>query len=101
VKGREQRFMIFELLGIAGSDDPELRPDANSTELSELTSKASALFEAGDFRAAASAYRRILARYPADPVAEAMLGTAELMPHRAAPLGASAELGAGVAASAR
>jgi class 3 adenylate cyclase/ABC-type nitrate/sulfonate/bicarbonate transport system substrate-binding protein len=27
VKGRDQEFMVYELLGIAGSDDPELMPE--------------------------------------------------------------------------
>ena len=81
VKGREQRFMVYELLGIAGSDDPELRPDPTSIDLSEMTRAASNMFEAGEYREAASAYRRILNQYPGDPVARAMLNTSELAPH--------------------
>ncbi|VIO75028.1 adenylate/guanylate cyclase domain-containing protein [Bradyrhizobium ivorense] len=82
VKGREQRFMVYELLGIAGSDDPELRPNPDAVELSEMTRAASSMFEAGNYQAAASAYRRIFDRYPRDPVARAMLHTSELAPHR-------------------
>jgi len=79
VKGREQRFMIYELLGIRGSDDPDLRPAGGAVELGELTKSASDLFEAGDHRNAANAYREIVRRYPADPVARAMLGTLEAL----------------------
>jgi class 3 adenylate cyclase/ABC-type nitrate/sulfonate/bicarbonate transport system substrate-binding protein len=82
VKGREQRFMIYELLGIVGSDDPELRAGANSIELSDMTRTGSTLFEAGRYQEAATAYQRILARYPDDPVATAMLNTPELTKHR-------------------
>jgi adenylate cyclase len=79
VKGRAQRFMIYELLGIAGSDDPELRAAENTAELIRLTSEASILFEAGKFREAAGAYRALLGRHPGDPVASAMLAEPELL----------------------
>jgi class 3 adenylate cyclase/ABC-type nitrate/sulfonate/bicarbonate transport system substrate-binding protein len=78
VKGREQRFMIYELLGVRESDDPELRPAEHALELGKLTEMASAAFESGRFREAAEAYRDILVRYPDDPVAKAMLGMSEL-----------------------
>ena len=72
-QGREQRFMIYELIGIAGSDDPELRPVGDAAKLSEMTRSASGLFQAGDYPAASNAYRRILDRYPSDEVAKSML----------------------------
>lgn len=78
VKGREQRFMIYELLGVRESDDPELRPAEHALELGKLTGMASAAFESGRYREAAEAYRDILVRYPDDPVAKAMLGMSEL-----------------------
>ncbi|MBI5323255.1 ABC transporter substrate-binding protein [Bradyrhizobium sp.] len=78
VKGREQRFMVYELLGVAGSDDPELRPAKDAAELIRLTREASDLFESEKFREAAAAYRRILSRYPGDPVARAMLSVPEV-----------------------
>jgi hypothetical protein len=71
--------MVHELLGITASDDPELRPEAGAAELIEMTDLASTRFEAGDYRAAADAYRKLLDRFPGDPVAKAMLGTPELM----------------------
>jgi adenylate cyclase len=73
VKGREERFMIYELLGVRDSEDPELKPTDAALALSELTRPASLLFEAGDYRKAAAAYRQILAGFPDDPVAKAML----------------------------
>lgn len=79
VKGREQRFMIYELLGIAGSDDPELSAPRDVTERIRLTSNASALFEAGRFTEAAIAYQALLERFPEDPVAQAMLVEPELL----------------------
>jgi hypothetical protein len=70
--------MIYELLGIVGSDDPELSPEDNAAELIRLTSEASTLFESGRFNEAAAAYGDILGRYPDDAVAKAMLAEPEL-----------------------
>ena len=77
VKGREQRFMIYELLGVRDSQDPELRPAEAAVELSELSQSASDLFEGGDYQTAGKAYRQILSRYAEDPVAKAMLDVIE------------------------
>ena len=46
VKGRKREFMIYELLGIRASDDPELKPSDDATRLCELTREASSLFRA-------------------------------------------------------
>ena len=73
VKGRKQDFMIYELLGIAGSADPELAPHRRDERLCELTAAASAEFEAGEFEGAADAYREVLREFPDDPLAKAML----------------------------
>jgi adenylate cyclase len=73
VKGRKHEFMIYELLGIAHSDDPELEARAEDARLSELTWAASDLFERGDVAGAARHYREILQLFPDDPVATAML----------------------------
>ena len=51
VKGREQRFMVYELLGIAGTGDPELKPAAHAADLIRLTGDASSLFRVGRVRA--------------------------------------------------
>jgi adenylate cyclase len=73
VKGRKQDFMIYELLGIANSHDPELGIRSDDQRLSEMTRLASARFEAGDLEDAARRYREILGQFPDDGVAKSML----------------------------
>jgi adenylate cyclase len=73
VKGRKQGFMVYELLGVATSDDLELEVRVSDRRLSELTSSASSWFEKRDFQAAARRYREILGEFPNDPVAKGML----------------------------
>lgn len=73
VKGRKAEFMIYELLALRASDDPELRIRDRDEQLSAMTWKASQLMEAGDVPAAEHAYRTILESFPGDPVAKYML----------------------------
>jgi hypothetical protein len=73
VKGRKTEFMIYELLALRASDDPELRMRGQDEQLSAMTWKASQLMEAGDCPAAEHVYRAILEIFPGDPVAELML----------------------------
>jgi class 3 adenylate cyclase len=73
VKGRQIEFMIYELLALRTSDDPELRVRDRDEQLSTMTWKASQLIEAGDLPAAERAYRAILEIFPGDPVAKLML----------------------------
>jgi len=73
VKGRKQDFMVYELLGIIGSEDPELDAGPENKRLSEMTWVASSAFEKADFVEAARVYREILADFPNDAVAKAML----------------------------
>lgn len=73
VKGRKQEFMIYELLGIVGTEDPELAPLPSDARLAEMTRAASAAFERGDKVKAARFYQAILANFPDDPVAKSML----------------------------
>ena len=77
VKGRKTEFMIYELLGLRASDDPELQIRDRDERLSVMTCGASERFEAGDFPIARSAYLAILNEFPGDPVATAMLGLCE------------------------
>jgi class 3 adenylate cyclase/ABC-type nitrate/sulfonate/bicarbonate transport system substrate-binding protein len=82
VKGRKTEFMIYELLALLNSDDPDLKAREREEQLSALTWKASALFEAGEFAAAKHAYRNILGKFPDDSVARFMLHEiAERDPH--------------------
>jgi adenylate cyclase len=73
VKGRKHEFMIYELLGVRNSKDPELELRHDDQKLSEMTWDASSCFERGEFAAAAGRYREILQLFPNDPVAKAML----------------------------
>jgi adenylate cyclase len=73
VKGRNHEFMIYELLGIKGSSDPELEIRERDTRLNEMTWEASRSYERGDFAEAARRYQAILDVFPDDPVAKSML----------------------------
>ena len=73
VKGRKTEFMIYELLALRDSDDPELRMRDRDEQLSAMTWKASNYFERGGFSAAAKVYCEILQTFSNDPVAEVML----------------------------
>jgi class 3 adenylate cyclase/ABC-type nitrate/sulfonate/bicarbonate transport system substrate-binding protein len=73
VKGREHKFMIYELLGIRNSDDPELATPEGLEELCEKTQAASSFFEQGNFDEAARRYKEILRAYPRDPLARSLL----------------------------
>jgi adenylate cyclase len=73
VKGRKQKFMIYELLGMARSGDPEIEVRPSERKLSEMTWLASASFEKGDLAEAARLYREILGSFPGDGVAKSML----------------------------
>jgi adenylate cyclase len=65
--------MIYELLGVRNSDDPELKLAEDDQKLSDMTWGAARCFERGEFAAAADRYREILQLFPSDPVAMAML----------------------------
>jgi class 3 adenylate cyclase/ABC-type nitrate/sulfonate/bicarbonate transport system substrate-binding protein len=73
VKGRKQEFMVYELLGMAKSDDPELETRPADKKLSEMTWIASKSSGKGDLEEAARGYRDILGEFPKDPVAKTML----------------------------
>jgi hypothetical protein len=77
VKGRRTEFMIYELLAIRGSDDPELRVRDRDEQLGAMTWQASQHFESGDFLAAERAYRAILGNFPGDLLAKVMLEDCE------------------------
>ena len=73
VKGRTHEFMIYELLGLNGSSDPELRAGDVDARLSKMTWEASGHFERGEFAQAARHYQAILDAFPNDPVAKSLL----------------------------
>ena len=84
VKGRQQDFMAYELLGMAGSDDPELAVRPQDEETSAMTWRASECLEKGDIEEAVRRYREISREFPNDPVANEML--AECCAGNAAPV---------------
>jgi class 3 adenylate cyclase/ABC-type nitrate/sulfonate/bicarbonate transport system substrate-binding protein/HAMP domain-containing protein len=73
VKGRKREFMIYELLGIRASDDPELKASDNAARLCSMTSEASSYFERGQFLQAARRYEDVLRAFPDDSVAKSLL----------------------------
>ena len=73
VKGRKTEFMIYELLALRNSDDPDLRIRDRDEQLSVMTWQASQRFEAGDAPAAELAYRDILKEFPEDSLAKSMI----------------------------
>jgi class 3 adenylate cyclase/ABC-type nitrate/sulfonate/bicarbonate transport system substrate-binding protein len=73
VKGRRHAFMIFELMGVKNSDDPELAAPKDANKLCDMTRAASDLFERGQLNKAAQCYREILTAFPGDPVAKSLL----------------------------
>jgi class 3 adenylate cyclase len=77
VKGRKTEFMIYELLALRASDDPELKLRDRDEQLSAMTWQASQQMEASDFAAAERSYHAILDYFPGDPVAKVMLKECE------------------------
>jgi adenylate cyclase len=73
VRGRSGRFVIHELLGIAGSDDPELATSAGDVRLCELTADAWEAAARGDAVEARRRYEAMQTEFPHDPVARHML----------------------------
>ncbi|WP_441260620.1 ABC transporter substrate-binding protein [Bradyrhizobium sp. 521_C7_N1_3] len=73
VKGRKTEFMIYELLALRRSDDPDLRVRDRDEQLGAMTRQASQKFEAGEFPAAELAYRDILKEFPEDALARSMI----------------------------
>ena len=75
VRGRKQEFMIYELLGIANSEDPEPAARPNDKMLSEMTWAASGYLENGDLEEATRRYQALLEQFPEDVATKSILGT--------------------------
>ena len=73
VKGRKHEFMIYELLGIRDSKDPELTAPDRYETLCQMTQTASSYFEQGKLDQAAQLYNAILLEFPGDPIAKSLL----------------------------
>jgi adenylate cyclase len=72
VKGRKREFLIYELLGIRASDDPELKAPDDAARLCDMTREALLYFERGELDQASRRYEDILRAFPDDPVARSM-----------------------------
>src|SRR5258707_7145642 len=73
VNGRKTEVMIYELLALRTSDDPDLRVRDRDEQLNMMTWQASQKFEAGDFLAAERAYCDILKKFSKDSLAKFMI----------------------------
>jgi class 3 adenylate cyclase len=73
VKGRQSRVMVYELIGLRDTADPELSAADAATRLCSITACAMTAMTAGHLTEARVKYREILAEYPSDPVARFMV----------------------------
>ncbi len=73
VKGRRAKVPIYELMGVYGSDDPTLEPSPEAVQLSKLTRHAYEALAQENVALAIERYREILAVFPSDPVATALV----------------------------
>ena len=64
--------MVYELLGIAGSDDPELRADERDIARCKTTTTAMACLTSGRVAEARDLYEKLLSKFPDDKVAKLM-----------------------------
>jgi adenylate cyclase len=72
VRGRSAQIMVYELLGIAGSADPELRASERDMLLCRMTKAAMTALTAGRFAEAIRLYGELLGEFPDDPVGQQM-----------------------------
>ena len=73
VKGRRSKVPIYELMGVYGADDPGLEPGPETQRLAKLTRLAYEALVKEDYALASRRYREILAEFPDDPVASALV----------------------------
>ncbi len=72
VKGRLGEFLVYELLGIAGSADPELKAGERDIARCKMTTMAMACLTSGDVAQALDLYEKLLAEFSDDRVARLM-----------------------------
>ncbi len=75
VRGRQGEFLIYELLGLKDSEDPELMPREGALELSELAFQAFQALEQRDYAAARRIYERSVEQFPGDVVSQMLLAS--------------------------
>ena len=93
VKGRKQRFLAYELLGMTDSGDAEIEARSSDQRLCQKALEASEYFERGELREAARRYEKILEEFPNDSVAKSMLEAASPSIVPSATIGAGRAVG--------
>jgi class 3 adenylate cyclase len=73
VRGRQSEFMIYELLGIRDSNDPELMPHQGDLELVDLAQQAVRAIAVGDRETARLIHQGAVDQFPNDRVSQALL----------------------------
>jgi adenylate cyclase len=79
VKGRRQDLQVYELMGLKDGP-PEYLATPETIRLCELTNRAYASFEDGDFNQARERFQAICEAFPGDPLALVMLQRCKAMP---------------------
>ena len=69
VKGRRAEFLVYELLGIVDSIDPETKASECDILLSRLTTEAMECLVRGMFAEARDRYENLTKQFPADKTA--------------------------------
>jgi class 3 adenylate cyclase len=69
VKGRHGEFLVYELLGLVGTDDAELRASERDVLKCRMTTEAMACVTDGNFVRAHDRYEELLAEFPDDKMA--------------------------------
>ena len=69
VKGRHSEFLVYELLGLVGTDDAELRASERDVLKCRMTTEAMASVTDGNFVRAHDHYEELLSEFPDDKVA--------------------------------
>jgi hypothetical protein len=72
VKGRQGEFLVYELVGVTGSVDPELKAGEKEIVQCRMTTKAMELLTDGRVAEARDRYEELLAEFPDDKVARLM-----------------------------
>jgi adenylate cyclase len=72
VKGRQGEFLVYELVGVTGSVDPELKAGEKEIVRCRMTTKAMACLTDGRVAQARDRYDELLAEFPDDKVARLM-----------------------------
>ena len=70
VKGRRAEFLVYELLGIVDSLDPETKASERDVLLSRLTTEAMECLVRGSYAEARDRYDKLLDQFPTDKVAQ-------------------------------